>query len=200
MGEKRSIMSVIIQRSVVMKYCNKCGGQVEDDDVFCGYCGNKLQDDAKQDSKSIKRDFEEFSFSEEDNFSESFDKISDKEFDKTDEFSKSESNIEFESHVENNPFQSSSTNSNNAGSGHKQLQPNKFAKDAQTYGILALIFGLLGGILGMVFAILGITRAKKALELCATGEYDGKTKATNGRILSIVGIVAFAFWFVFYIL
>ena len=178
-----------------MKYCSNCGGQVDDDDIYCGFCGSKLKEDVKKENNSNKQDFEGVESSNDDfnvEFDQSFDKEFDKEFDN--EFGKDESaaksNSEFESYVEHgNPFRSSTTTSNNSGSGHKQLMPNKFAKEANTYGILALIFGLLGGILGIVFGIIGLTKAKKALELCNTGEYDGKPKATNARILSIVGIV-----------
>ena len=189
-----------------MKYCKNCGGQVEDDDIYCGFCGSKLKEDAPKEDNSGKQDFEETLFANDD-FSNGFDKDLDKDFGKEfdDEFGKNDdavkNNSEFESYVEHgNPFRQSTTN-NNTGDGHKQLMSNKLAKDANTYGILSLIFGLLGGILGIFFGIMGLTKAKKALELCRTGEYDGKPKATNARILSILGIVASAFWiFVYYVL
>ena len=192
-----------------MKYCSNCGGQVEDDDIYCGFCGSKLKDDAKQEKDSSKQDFEgvapvndDLKSSVDNNFDKDFEKELNKEFD--DEFGKNDdavkNNTEFESYVEHgNPFRQSTSN-NNTRDGHKQLMSNKFAKDANTYGILALIFGLLGGILGIVFGIIGLIKAKKALELCNTGEYDGKPKASNARILSILGIVSSVLWIIYYIL
>ncbi|MDE6471748.1 MAG: hypothetical protein K2L52_01845 [Clostridia bacterium] len=201
-----------------MKHCRNCGGQVEDNDIYCGYCGCKLKqdEDFTQENGYCKQDFEEVT-SAKDDFHSDIDKEFDKEFsndfEKNDGFVNSQS--EFESHVEHGGqvFTTSSHN-NNGSHGHKQLLFNKFAKDANTYGILALIFGIpggilgivfgaigiLGGILGIVFGAIGLTKAQKALELCNTGEYDGKPKATNGRVLSIVGIVLGALSVMFYII
>lgn len=191
-----------------MKYCGNCGGQAEDGDIYCGYCGRKLKEDVKQDGNGGKQDFWEATPADDgfnSSIDNSFDKDLDKEFDKgfDEEFGKNDAtvknNSEFESYVEHgNPFRQSTVANNNANGGHKQLMPNKLAKEAETYGILALVFGLLGGILGIVFGILGFTKAKKALELCATGEYDGKPKASSGRILSIVGLVLSVFMIIVY--
>ena len=54
--------------------------------------------------------------------------------------------------------------------------------------------------LGIVFGIIGLTQAKKAQKLCDTGDYDGKPKASNGKILSIVGIALGIISLVYYFL
>ena len=176
-----------------MKYCRNCGGQVEENDIYCGYCGCKLKqdDDFSQENNYAKQDFEEVTSAKVDfqgDVGNDFDKEWSNDVDKNDDFVKPQSQVE--SHVEyDDQVAKSSAQNNNGGSQHKYLLFNKFAKDANTYGILALIFGLLGGILGIVFGAIGLSKANKALELCNTGEYDGKPKATNGKVLSIVGIV-----------
>ena len=73
---------------------------------------------------------------------------------------------------------------------------NQNADKANTYGILALIFGILGGILGIIFGALGLSEANKAAKLCESGEFDGKNKISNARILSIIGIVVASIWIV----
>lgn len=181
-----------------MKYCKNCGGQAEDGDLYCGYCGSKLNDDAQHVSKSAKQDFEEETTA---SIAEDFDKEFDDEFERNfnqnntaDNQRNATDNSEFESYVEHgNPFCSYST----PNGSHKKLKYNKIANDANTYGILSFIFGILGGVLGIVFGIIGLTKASKALRLCNTGEYDGKPKATNGKVLSIVGIVLSVFTILF---
>ena len=170
-----------------MKYCRKCGAEVEDDDIYCGYCGSKLEGDIPQEESS-RQDFQEESLGAKD-FSNDFDKEVEREFESGNGISNGDNYVPV-----------SSSTDNDGGKGHKQLLFNKDAKDANTYGILALIFGILGGILGIVFGILGLIKAKKALALCNTGEYDGKPKASNGRILSIIGIVLGALSLIYYIL
>ena len=170
-----------------MKYCRNCGAEVEDDDIYCGYCGGKLKDDIPQE-ESPRQDFQEESVETKD-FSSDFDK------EVADDFAMGDGIGET-----NNSAPAYSPTVDNSDNGHKKLLFNKEAKDANTYGILALIFGILGGVLGIVFGILGLIRAKKALELCNTGEYDGKPKASNGRILSIIGLVLGALSLIFYIL
>lgn len=191
-----------------MKRCSLCGGQVEDDDIYCGYCGNQLRPNPPRGSYNKKQDFEEVT-STKDDFDHGFDNDFDSDFDadfdkdidgnfakdpdsevvKDDEFSKKD--VEFESYVEHNtPFgKASSSTTRNSSQGHKSLRYNKYANDANTCGIVALILGILGGFLGIVFGIIGISNANKALALCNTGEYDGKSKAKNGKTLSIIGIV-----------
>ncbi len=55
---------------------------------------------------------------------------------------------------------------------------------------------LLGGILGIIFGALGLSEANKAAKLCESGEFDGKNKISNARILSIIGIVVASIWIV----
>lgn len=162
-----------------MKFCKNCGGMAEDNDIYCGYCGSKLQQDAPKVDESGKSDFVDEDGLNEGGFSE---------FDSNfhEEFSNEFGNIDEKNNVDSN--------------GHKQLLPNKIANDANTFGILALIFGILGGVLGIVFGVVGLIKVKKALALCSTGEYDGKPKASNGKILSIIGIVLGAIGILIYIL
>lgn len=168
-----------------MKYCSNCGSQVEESDVYCGYCGSKLKEDPEpQERASGRQDFQEDSFVGAD-FSDDFGNVNE-DFGKSESF---DNTREEKVHEERENVTFSSSTGSESNSGHKQLLHNKDAKDANTYGILALIFGILGGILGIVFGILGLVKSKKALELCNTGEYDGKPNASNGRILSIIGIV-----------
>ncbi|MDE6475106.1 MAG: zinc-ribbon domain-containing protein [Clostridia bacterium] len=179
-----------------MKYCSNCGSQVEEDDVYCGYCGSKLKvEESRQESASARQDFQEESFAGAD-FSEDFGKEYENEFDRSGGFDNAHNE---EPYVEREFTHQSSTGENASRPEHKQLLHNKDAKDANTYGILALIFGILGGVLGIVFGILGLVKSKRALELCNTGEYDGKPNASNGRTLSIIGIVlgviSIIFWF-----
>lgn len=188
-----------------MKYCSNCGSQVEEGDIYCGYCGSKLkEEDRPQDESSERQDFEEETFAQAD-FSGDFDKEFDKEFEKdfetSDSFGKT-NNADNEKYgaANNGSANSSSERENYSTPQHKQMLHNKDARDANTYGILALVFGILGGVLGIVFGILGIVKSKRALELCATGEYDGKPKASNGRILSIIGLVLSALTIMFYII
>ncbi|MDE6605765.1 MAG: zinc-ribbon domain-containing protein [Clostridia bacterium] len=180
-----------------MKYCSNCGSQVEDEDVYCGYCGSKLKvKDSPQERQSDQQDFQEESFAgadfssdfDKDNnkdYNTDFDKEVEKEFEKSDGFGNAHNERPY---VERDDF-TRSASTDNVRHEHKPLLNNKEAKDANTFGILALIFGILGGVLGIVFGILGLIKSKKALELCNTGEYDGKPNASNGRILSIIGIV-----------
>lgn len=180
-----------------MKYCRNCGAEVEDDDSYCGYCGNKLNENYSQD-KSSRQDFKDESFSDEDfssDFDNEFEKIddfdNDNEFERADDFDDSD--------FTESQFQADSSSSTNGGyCERKPLLINKEANEANTFGILALILGMLGGVLGIVFGILGLIKAKKAMELCKTGEYDGKSKANNAKTLSIIGIVFGSLWLLFY--
>ena len=185
-----------------MKYCSNCGGQVEDDDIFCGYCGTKLKQDATQEESSAKQDdgkqdFGEVSSQKDETYND-FGASFDKEFGEKDEFAKSDE--EFESYVEHGSSPNVFVTNNYTSNERQPLKENKLAKEANTFGILALVFGILGGILGIVFGIIGLVKAKKAMELCNTGEYDGKPKASNGKILSIVGIVLSVLEIIYYIL
>ena len=169
-----------------MKYCSNCGSQAEDEDVYCGYCGSKLkEEDSSQEKMSDRQDFKEESFASAD-FSSDFDKEHEDIVGKSEDFADFEND---RSHVERDGLANTAPINSDVRSEHKQLLPNKDAKDANTFGILALIFGILGGVLGIVFGILGLVKSRKALELCNTGEYDGKPNASNGKILSIIGIV-----------
>ncbi len=180
-----------------MKYCSNCGSQVEENDVYCGYCGSKLkEEESHQESAYARQDFQEESIAGAD-FSEDFGKEYENEFDRGDGFDNGHNERHY---VEREGFSDqSSTDCNASRPEHKQLLHNKDAKDANTYGILALIFGILGGILGIVFGILGLMKSKKALELCNTGEYDGKSNANNGKTLSIIGIVLGAISIIFWL-
>ena len=195
-----------------MKYCRNCGSEVGEEDIYCGYCGSKLKVDDSKDG-SPRQDFtnestsgEDFAFSSDSDrdFEQSFDDDLDKDFD-TKEFAKNDApEDEFESYVESGePVESSFESYGDAGAPkRKVLLPNKLAKEANTFGILALIFGFafLGGALGIVFGIIGLNKAKRALALCDTGEYDGKPKAKDGRTLSIVGIILGIISIIIYIL
>ncbi len=194
-----------------MKYCTKCGGQVEDGDVFCGYCGSKLTDSSPREDE--KNNFREESF-EKNDFGVDFDRDFQDDFResssaRTDNYNKDgdvsdDIDREFESYVERDNDIANSGNvynrSNSNGPVHKKLLPNKYANNANTFGILAIVFGFLGGVLGIVFGIIGLTQAKKAQKLCDTGDYDGKPKASNGKILSIVGIALGIISLVYYFL
>ena len=186
-----------------MRYCRNCGGETGEGDIYCGYCGSKLIEydplkDERGNSDFLDDGVGIYDFDSD--FDENFDKELNVDFD--DEFAKYDEfgNSEFESQAESNNYNLSDANSNGDDNGHKQLMPNKFAKDAETFGILSLIFGIFGGVLGIVFGIIGLTKCKKALELCNTGEYDGYPKASNAKILSIMGIVIGALRIVTYIL
>ena len=193
-----------------MKYCRNCGSEVDEDDIYCGYCGSKLKEDNHREGASSQQDFKEeeplvgadFSSDFDKDFESSFDDDLDKDFGNSREFGKTDGPVEeFESYVENDYSNQPTFDSSGRteGSEHKPLLPNKLAKEANTYGILALVFGFLGGILGIVFGIIGIQKAKKAMELCETGEYDGRPKARDARTLSIVGIILAAFELIFWI-
>ena len=159
-----------------MKYCNNCGSAVDDDDIYCENCGSKVKNDDE-----IQQDIFSGLDKDVDN-----DAVGDIE--KDDGFGVSE-------------FKPDADNiKSNGNNGRKRLLYNKYAGDANTFGILALVFSLLGGILGIVFGIVGLVKSKKAIELCNTGEYDGKPKASNGRILSIIGIVLSVIMLVVYFL
>lgn len=193
-----------------MKYCRNCGAEVEEDDIYCGFCGSKLKEDLSKDKGYSGQDFKEetsvgadFTSNADDDFGVSFDDEFDKGFaDSANLGNGDELQDEFESYAEGGNYTQSSFNSgdNVRNSEHKKLIPNKLAKDANTYGVLALIFGFLGGVLGIVFGIIGLQKAKKAMQLCETGEYDGKPKAKDAKILSIVGIVSGVVSLIIYIL
>ena len=193
-----------------MKYCRNCGAEVEEDDIYCGYCGSKLKEDLPKDNAYSGQDFKEetsagadFTSNLDDDLGASFDDEFDKSFaDSGDLGKRDEPQDEFESYVEsgNHTQQSFNSGGNTRNPEHKNLLPNKLAKEANTFGIVALIFGFLGGVLGIVFGIIGLQKAKKAMQLCETGEYDGKPKAKDAKILSIAGIVLGVVSLIFYIL
>ncbi len=176
-----------------MKYCRNCGSKAEEGDVFCGYCGSKLE----RDQEENKQDFisEEGQHCAAQDFSQSKDErdvrsnfgASSNEFDNA-------ATTEYE-YVDEKRGTTVSFSANQTDK-RKPLMRNQYADKANTYGILALIFGILGGILGIIFGALGLSEAKKAAKLCESGEFDGKNKISNARILSIIGIVVASIWIV----
>ena len=191
-----------------MKYCSNCGAEVEEDDIYCGYCGSKLKEDSSKEEDYTRQDFKEDSFEGADfsskfdnDFEQNYDDGFDESFTEGNSFSKADG-VEEEPYVESDDYTQSTFDSNDdtTSSKHKTLLPNKLAKDAHTYGILALLLGFVGGILGIVFGAIGLDKAKKAMRLCDTGEYDGKSKVKDAKILSIAGIVVGIFSLISYIL
>ncbi len=176
-----------------MKYCRNCGSKAEDGDVFCGYCGSKLereQEESKQDFSSDGSQpyaTEDFYQSEGERDARSDFGASSNEFDNA-------ATAEYE-YVDEKRGTTVSFSANQTDK-RKPLMRNQNADKANTYGILALIFGILGGILGIIFGALGLSEANKAAKLCESGEFDGKNKISNARILSIIGIVVASIWIV----
>lgn len=180
-----------------MKYCRNCGGEVDESDLYCGYCGCKLESHPSKESQEGKQDFG--SADEIKHEGRNFVEDIDREFSSTDGATERRQ----EKFGDREYFDESNARSTKterlSPSGHKKLLVNNYAKNANTYGILAIIFGILGGVLGIVFGILGLINAKKAIQLCETGEYDGRPKAKDAKALSIIGLVISVCSLIYYI-
>ena len=180
-----------------MKYCSNCGSQVEENDVYCGYCGSKLKEEETiKRARMLVRIFKKSQLRAL-IFQEDFGKEYENEFDRGDGFDNGHNERHY---VEREGFSDqSSTDCNASRPEHKTIVAQQRCKRRQYLWDFGIDIRYTRRDFGYRICILGLMKSKKALELCNTGEYDGKSNASNGKTLSIIGIVLGAISIIFWL-
>jgi hypothetical protein len=152
-----------------MKYCKHCGKEIPEDSKFCPFCGTSLNDEIKSDKPSLDdygpHDLNGNAIHAEDKPNEEKPSLSD--------YTNEPNSGASQPHFDNDPAY-------NQISDQERYSEAESERQAHTYALLSLIFGILGGLLGVIFGIIGLT----------------KTKNKKDRIMCIVGISLAVIWMV----